>query len=81
MTQQKLITVFFNETLERPMRKEAVQEHLQSYLSKGWRITQIHPGHSAGMGGSAGMNGWLAVLLEMADVPDMDSPTSPHGSA
>jgi hypothetical protein len=76
MARQKLVTVFFNETLERPTRKEAIQEHLESYLSTGWRVLQIHPGHPAGAGGVAGMNGWFVVLLELADPPGTTAPLS-----
>jgi len=39
-----------------------VEEHLQSYLDDGWRITSV-----SGLGGSSEMltvRGWFAVVLE-----------------
>jgi hypothetical protein len=39
-----------------------VEEHLQSYLDDGWRITSV-----SGLGGSSEMltvRGWFAVMLE-----------------
>jgi len=43
-------------------RHGQVEEHLQSYLSDGWRVASIN-----GFGGSAeavAVRGWFAVLLE-----------------
>ncbi|MCC6233592.1 MAG: hypothetical protein IT580_13160 [Verrucomicrobiales bacterium] len=41
-----------------------IEEHLNSYLSQGWRIVSMH-----GFGGnsdSLAVRGWLSVLLEKA---------------
>lgn len=72
MMQQKLVTIVLHEPLERSPRRETVQEHLQSYLARGWRIMQIHPCGTAVGATAPGATGWLAVLLGLPDPVDQD---------
>lgn len=67
MMQQKLVTIFLHEPLERPTQRDAIQEHLHSYLSRGWRILQVQPCFSAAAGNATSATGWLAVLLGLPD--------------
>ena len=55
---QKLVTIYVDSTTH-PAR---IEEHLEEYLSTGWRIKDIH-----GFGGSAEVgfvSGWIVVVLE-----------------
>jgi hypothetical protein len=67
---QKLVTVYLDNLsyVQGKWRKAAhgdqhglVEEHLEEYLSQGWKITDIHS-----FGGSADVaaKGWIVVLLE-----------------
>lgn len=67
---QKLVTVYLDNLsyAQGKWRKAAhgaqhgvVEEHLEEYLSQGWKISDIHS-----FGGSADVSakGWIVVLLE-----------------
>src|SRR5215831_19247101 len=66
---QKLVTIYLDNTAYGSPKvtgcyadKHAhVEEHLQEYLTKGWRVRSLF-----GLGGSSGLccQGWVAVVLE-----------------
>jgi hypothetical protein len=68
--QQKVVSIFLAGQGD---RKEGVQEHLNDYLSLGWRVKQLETLNALGVGATrpAGSNreswgGWIIVLLEKA---------------
>jgi hypothetical protein len=69
--EQKLISIFLTGYQG---EKVAVQEHLNEYLAKGWKVKQMESLGAAGIGGehSHGWSretwgGWLIVLLERTE--------------
>lgn len=66
---QKLVTVYLDNTgYGKPKAPGSyaakhgfVEEHLQEYMSEGWRVHSLF-----GLGGSSGVvcQGWVAVVLE-----------------
>jgi hypothetical protein len=60
---QKLVTVLLHETNSSDSHHGAVEEHLDEYLGKGWRVRSVTPiGHTGGQ--SRGTRAWMAVVLE-----------------
>jgi hypothetical protein len=66
---QKLVTIYLDNTAYGPPKvigcyadkHTFVEEHLQEYLTQGWKVRSLF-----GLGGASGIccQGWVAVLLE-----------------
>ena len=60
---QKLVTVLLQDGSKSESRHGQVEEHLDDYLSQGWRVVSVTSVGQTG-GQSHGVRGWMVVVLE-----------------